>query len=74
MKTAHDLVLAARAGITELTPSQAQAWQATCGALLIDVREPNEFNSGHIEQAVSNPLSNLDVNSISRDKLISGFV
>lgn len=55
MKTAHDLVLAARAGITELTPSQAQAWQATCGALLIDVREPDEFAAGHVPGAVNVP-------------------
>ena len=48
MKTAHDLVLAARAGVTELTPSQAQAWQASCAALLIDVREPDEFAAGHL--------------------------
>ena len=28
--------------------------------LLVDVREPNEWNAGHIEGAVLNPLSNFD--------------
>ena len=60
MKTAHDLVLAARAGITELTPSQAQAWQAACGALLIDVREPDEFAAGHVPGAVNVPRGMLE--------------
>jgi len=61
MKTAHDLVLAARAGITELTPSQAQAWQAACGALLIDVREPDEYSGplGHLAGSRSVPLRTL---------------
>ena len=60
MKTAHDLVLAARAGITELTPSQAQAWQTACGALLIDVREPDEFAAGHVPGAVNVPRGMLE--------------
>ncbi len=40
------------------------AWQ------IIDVREPNEFASGHIEKAMNMPLGNITshLNEISKDK------
>lgn len=38
-----------------------EGWHRTqSGALLVDVRTPGEFNSGHIEGAVNYPLSQLD--------------
>lgn len=60
MKTAHDLVLAARAGITELSPADAQAWQTAHGALTLDVREPDEFAAGHLPGAVNVPRGMLE--------------
>lgn len=51
MKTAHDLVAAAKARIQEISPDQAE--QAIRGAdVLLDVREAEEFAAGHIPGAV----------------------
>lgn len=51
MKTAHDLVAAAKAGIHEVNVAQAQdaVQQAD---LLIDVREADEYAQGHLPGAV----------------------
>lgn len=35
---------------------------------IIDVREPHEFNSGHIPGAVNHPLSHFDPARMSQDK------
>ncbi len=59
MKTAHDLVVAARARITEISAEQAQA--ALAGTeVLIDVREPDEFAAGHLPGAVNIPRGLLE--------------
>lgn len=51
MKTAHDLVVAAKARVQEV--SAADAVQAIRDAgVLIDVREADEFSAGHIPGAV----------------------
>ena len=51
MKTAHDLVVAARARIQEVAMSDAE--QAICAAdVLVDVREADEFSAGHLAGAV----------------------
>jgi rhodanese-related sulfurtransferase len=51
MKTAHDLVAAAKATVKEITPDQAE--QAIRDAdVLLDVREDQEYASGHIPGAV----------------------
>jgi rhodanese-related sulfurtransferase len=51
MKTAHDLVLAAKTRVKEIDLTQAdQALRD--GAVLIDVREESEFAAGHIPGAV----------------------
>ncbi len=60
MKTAHDLVLAARAQIEELSPQDAQRWQAVTAALVLDVREPDEFAAGHLPGAVNVPRGMLE--------------
>ena len=60
MKTAHDLVLAARAQIQELSPQDAQRWQAVTAALVLDVREPDEFAAGHLPGAVNVPRGMLE--------------
>lgn len=39
-----------------ITPAQAQEWLASGEAVLIDVREPDEFKAGHIPYALSMPL------------------
>lgn len=56
--SAADLVAAARARIDELTPAQAQAALGEC--VLIDVREPAEFATGHIEGAANIPRGVLE--------------
>jgi rhodanese-related sulfurtransferase len=51
MKTAHDLVAAAKARIQEVSPDHAE--QAILAAdVLIDVREADEYAAGHIAGAV----------------------
>lgn len=51
MKTAHDLVAAAKARVSEV--SVAQAEQAIREAsVLVDVREADEFATGHLPGAV----------------------
>ncbi len=51
MKTAHDLVLAAKARVSEISIDQAE--QAILAAdVLVDVREADEFAYGHVPGAV----------------------
>ncbi|NMH97014.1 rhodanese-like domain-containing protein [Pseudonocardia acidicola] len=40
------------------------------GALLVDVREPDEFAAGHAPGAVNMPLEQLDPDALPRDRLI----
>jgi phage shock protein E len=46
-----------RAG--QISPQAAQAHLQN-GALVIDVRTPGEFNSGHLEQAINIPLDEIE--------------
>ena len=57
-KTAADLVAAARSCIRELSPAQAQAELGRC--VLIDVREPAEFATGHVKGAANIPRGVLE--------------
>ncbi|MFC4261109.1 rhodanese-like domain-containing protein [Marinobacter lacisalsi] len=59
MKTAHDLVEAARSEITEipLDHSEDAIRQAD---LLIDVREPEEYHAGHLPGAINIPRGLLE--------------
>ena len=57
-KTAADLVAAARAQVRELAPAEAQLQLGRC--VLIDVREPAEFASGHIRGAANIPRGVLE--------------
>ena len=51
MKTAHDLVLSAKARVSEISIDQAE--QAILAAdVLVDVREADEFAFGHVPGAV----------------------
>ena len=49
-----------------------EEYETTEGAVLIDVREPDEFESGHISGAVNLPLSK--IRSISFDKNVPLFL
>jgi rhodanese-related sulfurtransferase len=51
MKTAHDLVVAAKARIREVSPDQAETAIARADVLL-DVREADEFAAGHLPGAL----------------------
>lgn len=42
-----------------ITPAQALAWLSSGDAILIDVREPDEFKAEHIAYALSVPLGQL---------------
>jgi len=44
----------------EIEPSALSTMLAHGTALLIDVREPNEFAAGHIKGAINMPLSSFD--------------
>lgn len=43
----------------DISPQQAHEWLSSGEALLIDVREPDEFKSEHIACAASLPLANI---------------
>ena len=59
MKTAHDLVVAARARVTEVPLADAE--QAILEAsVLVDVREADEFAAGHIPGAMLVPRGLLE--------------
>jgi len=55
----------------EITPAQASQFQKD-GSLLLDVRELDEWNAGHIPGAILLPLGNLPsrLNEVPKDKKI----
>ena len=59
MKTAHDLVAAAKARVTEITIDEAEAALRDTD-LIIDVREPDEYAAGHVPGAVAIPRGVLE--------------
>lgn len=59
MKSAHDLVLAAKTRITEVDLSQAEA-AIRDADLLIDVREADEYSAAHISGAINIPRGLLE--------------
>lgn len=58
-KTAMDLVQAAKAGIREVSVSQAQQMLGD-DSIALDVREPAEFDAGHIDDARHIPRGMLE--------------
>ena len=40
------------------------------GAILLDVREADEFHSGHIPGAMNAPLSTIETTTLPKDKLL----
>ena len=45
-------------------------YRNTPGALLVDVRETDEFASGHIPGAINEPLSKITLTTLPKDKPI----
>jgi len=44
-----------------------EEYRATSGAILVDVREADEFGSGHIPEAVNAPLSTISNTTLPKD-------
>jgi len=59
MKTAHDLVLAAKAQCREVSVDEAQSFLLSADAV-IDVREADEYAAGHLPGAVNLPRGLLE--------------
>jgi rhodanese-related sulfurtransferase len=59
VKTAHDLVAAARTRVREISPDEAEAALGSTD-LVIDVREPEEFRDGHVPGAINIPRGLLE--------------
>lgn len=59
MKSAHDLVLAAKTRISEVAVPQAEA-AIRDADLLIDVREADEYSAAHIPGAINIPRGLLE--------------
>jgi len=47
-----------------------EEWRHMADAVLIDVREADEFRAGHIPSAINVPLSEMDFVSIPKDKQV----
>ncbi|WP_432698346.1 rhodanese-like domain-containing protein [Marinobacterium sp. YM272] len=69
MKTAMDLVGAAKAQIQEVDLNAAEAEILSADAI-IDVREPEEYNNGHLPGAVNIPRGLLEF-KLSSDEALS---
>lgn len=59
MKTGNELIDEARGRIREVTPEVAMQLISQ-GALPLDLREPNEWNLGHLPEALHIPRGNLE--------------
>jgi len=58
--TAKDLVEEAKATVKSIYISDANAMLGKSGAVFIDVREPDEFKSGHVPGAINIPRGLLE--------------
>lgn len=58
-KTAHELVMQAKAQIREVGPDEAQALLAR-GITVLDVREADEYAAGHLPGAINVPRGLLE--------------
>lgn len=47
-----------------------EEYRATVDALLVDVREKDEFCSGHIPGAINEPLSTIGRTALPKDKML----
>lgn len=60
-KALHDYVQEALQTVREVTPEEARGLQLTGEWLVLDVREPEEYALGHLENAVNIPRGFLEV-------------
>jgi len=66
-KTGTDLVTEAKQRIREHTPREVLAMlQKNAAVVYLDVREPNEWNLGHLPNAMHIPRGNLESNIEAR--------
>ncbi len=66
-KTGTDLVAEAKERIREVTPREVlDMLNANANVVYLDVREPNEWNLGHLPNAVHIPRGNLESNIEAR--------
>jgi rhodanese-related sulfurtransferase len=73
-KTGTDLVNEAKERIREVTPREVLAMQErNAEVVYLDVREPNEWNLGHLPNAIHIPRGNLESNieaRVDRDQTV----
>ena len=73
-KTATDLINEAKSRIREVTPKEAREMRARGeSAVFLDVREPNEWNLGHLPGAMHIPRGTLETKveaAIPRDRKV----
>ena len=60
MPTFREMLAAAKANIREITTEEAEAELARPGSVLLDVREPDEYEQGAVAGAVHLPRGNLE--------------
>lgn len=73
MKSGTDLVNEAKARVIEVDAAQAIARKSEGGTVFLDVREPNEWNLGHVASALHIPRGQLETKiegTIDRDSNI----
>ncbi len=68
MLTAHDLVQEAKKRIVEVSPQEAQSLLDS-GLLLLDVREPAEYEEGHVPGAINIPRGMLEFKMSQEESL-----
>src|SRR6476620_1271087 len=66
MATFRDLLAQTKAEIREVDPAEADELRKQPGAVVLDVREPDEYEQGAIPGAVHIPRGNLESNVESR--------
>jgi rhodanese-related sulfurtransferase len=59
-KSAHELVQEAKKSVRECSPAEIGEAIVAAGTLLIDVREPDEYQQGHIAAALNIPRGMLE--------------
>ncbi len=65
-KTANDFVREAKKHIKQISPAQAQKLIGKRGVIFLDVREPAEYNAGHIDGAINIPRGLLEFKVIKK--------
>ena len=63
-----DMFKGGAAGADEITYADLVAAMQAKSCTLIDVREPGEFTSGHVEGAENRPLSTFDATALPNDR------